>query len=165
MPPSDDGQASPDILNALFHHSDPRSLTAAVRKNPYPAWVFDQRTLRILEVNKAALKQYGYSRDEFLGLTAIDLRPTENIQDFLRTVVQHPSPKIVPARFLHRKKDGEVFPVQIRSRLATLDGNPVELVCAIPDREELAIDSGPSEELSGSNSLLHQLYRRYIRRL
>src|SRR5450756_400973 len=42
--------------------------------NPHPMWVFDLETLRLLEVNEAAVQHYGYSRDEFLGMTITDLR-------------------------------------------------------------------------------------------
>jgi len=41
--------------------------------NPSPMWVFDQETLEILEANDAALRHYGYTRSEFLSLTAKDL--------------------------------------------------------------------------------------------
>src|SRR6185295_17048530 len=37
---------------------------------PLPAWVFDRQTLRFLAVNDAAVSHYGYSREEFLELTA-----------------------------------------------------------------------------------------------
>ena len=36
--------------------------------NPLPMWVFDQATLRFLEVNDAAVAHYGYARDEFLAM-------------------------------------------------------------------------------------------------
>jgi len=42
--------------------------------NPHPMWVFDLETLRLLEVNEAAVQHYGYSRDEFLKMTLTDLR-------------------------------------------------------------------------------------------
>ncbi len=43
--------------------------------NPLPLWVYDLETLRILDVNEVACRKYGYSRDEFLGLTIRDIRP------------------------------------------------------------------------------------------
>src|SRR5215469_4297802 len=46
--------------------------------NPHPMWVFDLETLRILEVNEAAIQHYGYSREEFLGMTLTDLRVPED---------------------------------------------------------------------------------------
>jgi PAS domain S-box-containing protein len=45
--------------------------------NPLPLWVQEERTQRILEVNPAALRHYGYTREEFLELAAHALRPPE----------------------------------------------------------------------------------------
>lgn len=33
--------------------------------NPLPTWVVDRETLKFLEVNEAAIRVYGYSREEF----------------------------------------------------------------------------------------------------
>jgi PAS domain S-box-containing protein len=46
-------------------------------KNPQPMWIYDLSTLRFLEVNDAAVLQYGYSRDEFLSMTIKDIRLAE----------------------------------------------------------------------------------------
>lgn len=46
--------------------------------NPAPMWVFDRVTLRFLEVNAAAAPHYGYSREEFLGMTIADIRPARD---------------------------------------------------------------------------------------
>ena len=43
--------------------------------NPLPMWVLDAETLRYLDVNGAAVEHYGYSRDHFLAMTALDIRP------------------------------------------------------------------------------------------
>ena len=37
--------------------------------NPEPMWVYDTETLRFLAVNEAAIRHYGYTRDEFLAMT------------------------------------------------------------------------------------------------
>ena len=39
-------------------------------ENPQPMWVFDLKECRFLAVNKAALRHYGFSSEEFLRLTA-----------------------------------------------------------------------------------------------
>ncbi|HVZ26980.1 MAG TPA: response regulator, partial [Sediminibacterium sp.] len=41
--------------------------------NPLPIFIWDLHTLRILELNDVAQKLYGYSRDEMLKMTALDL--------------------------------------------------------------------------------------------
>lgn len=44
--------------------------------NPQPMWVFDRNTLGMLAVNEAAVAHYGYSREEFLSLSLLDIRRT-----------------------------------------------------------------------------------------
>src|SRR5438876_8540687 len=43
--------------------------------NPHPMYVCDTERLALLAVNEAMVRHYGYSREEFLGMTARDLRP------------------------------------------------------------------------------------------
>src|SRR5207248_150092 len=47
--------------------------------NPQSMWVFDTETLAFLAVNYAAVIQYGYTRDEFLGMSIKDIRPAEDV--------------------------------------------------------------------------------------
>jgi two-component system, sensor histidine kinase and response regulator len=43
--------------------------------NPLPVWVYDLSTLEFLAVNDAAVIKYGYSLEEFLAMTVLDIRP------------------------------------------------------------------------------------------
>ena len=52
-------------------------------KNPVPMWVVDKSSQRYLNVNSAALEHYGYTRDEFLKMTLVDLRPPRERQRIL----------------------------------------------------------------------------------
>ena len=47
--------------------------------SPLPMWVYDAETLAFLAVNDAAIRHYGYSRDEFLAMTIRDIRPPEDV--------------------------------------------------------------------------------------
>jgi len=38
--------------------------------NPHPMWVFDRETLRFPTINNAVVTHFGYSREEFLAMTA-----------------------------------------------------------------------------------------------
>ena len=56
--------------------------------NPLPMWVYDLESLQLLAVNESAIAKYGYSRDELLGLTVLDIRPADEraeAAEFLRT--------------------------------------------------------------------------------
>src|SRR5690349_21158360 len=48
--------------------------------NPMPMWTFDPETHKFLDVNNAAVNHYGYSRDEFLNMTLLDIRPKEDAE-------------------------------------------------------------------------------------
>ncbi len=63
----DDLQASEARYRLMFDNS------------PLPKWLYDLETLRFLAVNDAALRGYGYSREEFLAMTIKDIRATEEV--------------------------------------------------------------------------------------
>jgi len=46
---------------------------------PQPIWVYDEDTLNFLAVNKAAIRTYGYSHEEFMGMTIKEVRPAEDV--------------------------------------------------------------------------------------
>lgn len=45
--------------------------------HPDPMWVFEKATLRIVDVNAAAVRRFGYSRDQLQSMLISDLRPVE----------------------------------------------------------------------------------------
>src|SRR5690606_32537690 len=47
--------------------------------NPMPMWVYDRLTMQFLDVNEAALREYGYSRQSFLALNIFDIRPEDDV--------------------------------------------------------------------------------------
>src|SRR4029079_17882093 len=75
--------------------------------SPTPMWVYDAETLRFLAVNDAAIRHYGYSRHEFLGMTIKDIRPQEDIEGMLASVRAAGGPRSpMPGIWRHRKRDG-----------------------------------------------------------
>ncbi|MGA2228103.1 MAG: PAS domain S-box protein, partial [Syntrophobacteraceae bacterium] len=73
--------------------------------------VFDADTLRLIDMNESALHCYGYTREEFLNLGAMDITADPEISR--KSVEATAKQQVrVPLRY-HRKKDGTVFPVEI----------------------------------------------------
>src|SRR3954465_4525172 len=56
--------------------------------NPLPMWVYDLETLRFLAVNEAAVHHYGYSRDEFLGMSIKEIRPADELEALTEDLAQ-----------------------------------------------------------------------------
>jgi diguanylate cyclase (GGDEF)-like protein/PAS domain S-box-containing protein len=98
--------------------------------NPQPMWVYDLDTLRFLAVNDAAIRHYGYSREEFLAMTLKDIRPPEDVPLLVETVAALRDE--IPARRLwrHRKKDGSLIDVEIASHELTFADRAARLVLA-----------------------------------
>jgi len=94
--------------------------------HPHPMWVVENKTLRFLAVNQAAIEHYGYSRDEFLSMTAEQLRPPEDIAQLVRDF-QDQSRSYMQRGARHRKKSGEQINVEIVSFNLEFDGSPARL--------------------------------------
>ena len=85
-------------------------------KNPYPTWIFDLDTLRIVEVNDAAMEKYGFDKTEFYQLTMKDLHLDGEAELFLESV-RHPGVATGGERQLwhHLNRSGAVIIVEITS--------------------------------------------------
>ncbi len=95
--------------------------------NPLPMWMVTIPDLRIIDVNEAAIKQYGYSREEFLQLSTKQLRPEEDVSDFLKEVAKM-KPDVINVRaWRHKKKDGTVIHVETYSHQIMYEGRMVWL--------------------------------------
>ena len=81
--------------------------------SPHPMWVFDQHSLAFLAVNEAAVHQYGYSREEFLAMTILDIRPSEDVPQVLRNALRPHTVNGKHERWRHRTRKGEVMYVEI----------------------------------------------------
>jgi PAS domain S-box-containing protein len=96
--------------------------------NPMPMWVYDLETLRFVAINEAAIRQYGYTREEFLAMTIKDIRPAEDVPDLLRRVESLSGGLGSPGQWHHRRKDGTIIDVEITSHGLTFNGRPARLV-------------------------------------
>ncbi len=98
--------------------------------NPHPMWVIDRETLRFLTVNDAAVRHYGYTREEFLSMTTLDIRPAEHIPALLEHLskVGHGIEK--SGVWKHSKKSGELIEVETTSHMLVFGGREARLVMA-----------------------------------
>src|SRR5690348_11981823 len=76
------------------------------QQNPTPMWIYEIGTLRFLEVNEAAIRRYGYTRDEFLAMTIADIRPPEDLPRLQQMVRDHPPGFRDAGLWRHRLKSG-----------------------------------------------------------
>jgi two-component system, cell cycle sensor histidine kinase and response regulator CckA len=96
--------------------------------NPEAMWVYDTETLRILAVNDAATRRYGWTREELLTMTIRDLRPSseqERLDEVLGAGLSGPH---VHKELRHRKKDDSIIDVEVATNDTTFAGRAARLV-------------------------------------
>ncbi|MGQ0649674.1 MAG: HD domain-containing phosphohydrolase [Gemmatimonadaceae bacterium] len=109
-------------------------------RNPVPMWLFDRETHAFLDVNEAAVRHYGYSRDEFLAMTLWDIRPVEDIPHLVAALSE---PIDGPNRnryWKHRRKDGSFIDVEVARTDIELQGKAASFALATDVTDRLAAE-------------------------
>ncbi len=83
--------------------------------NPEPMWIYDPDTLKFVEVNQAAINHYGYSEEEFMEMTLLDIRPDEDAEALKENVKQNKGTSSYSEEWIHLKKDGTKIDVELSS--------------------------------------------------
>jgi PAS domain S-box-containing protein len=114
--------------------------------NPHAMWVYDKDTLAFLAVNDAALRRYGYSRDEFLAMTVLEIRPPEEVAAFRREYKEAEAEYEATTyysdhSFKHLKKDGTVLDVDIAATRLIFGGRAAWLLLATDVTEKQVLQS------------------------
>jgi PAS domain S-box-containing protein len=114
---------------------------------PYPVWIVDLETLKFLEVNEAAVKNYGYSREEFLSMTVKDIRPAKYIPALIEILSDKSQELRSDGVWKHRKKDGTLIDVEVASHRIDFLGRACTLAVAVDvtERERAAAEVRESE--------------------
>jgi PAS domain S-box-containing protein len=122
--------------------------------HPRPMWIYAPDTLEIFEVNESAVADYGYSREEFLGMTIKDLRPAEDVPALLESVARA-GPRDDSGPWRHVKKDGTLIEVEIVSHVVQFLGRTGRLVVVydVTERERLHRQLEQVQRLEGLGQL------------
>jgi PAS domain S-box-containing protein len=125
-------------------------------RNPLPMWVIDIDSRRFLAANQAAVRAYGYSEAEFRAMSMFDIRPPEDRARLEAYLASRPAaaPSPGPTIWRHRRRNGEVFEVEIVSDAIAFEGRPSRLVMA---RDITALRRAEAELLASERR-----YRRIV---
>jgi len=90
-------------------------------------YIFDAKTMKFVQVSVGALNNLGFSMEEMRAFTPLDIKPGLNPDQFasllepLRTAEQ----SMVQFETVHRRKDGSLYPVEVRLQLSHSEKPPV----------------------------------------
>jgi len=99
--------------------------------NPHPIWVYDRDTLAFLAVNEAAVHHYGYSRQEFLRMTAGEMGAAGACAESGERT----------QRGQHHKRNGEVIDVEVSSHDLVFAGRAAKLALVTDTTERLRAEA------------------------
>lgn len=121
--------------------------------NPLPMWISERKSLRFVNVNNAAIKHYGYSRDEFLKMSLLDIRPVENkveMIDYLSNKGENESASNMyfSGVWKHIRKDGSIIDVEVNRGKMLINNSQFNLsiINDITDKKRVEKSLKKSEE-------------------
>jgi PAS domain S-box-containing protein len=83
-------------------------------------YLFDEKTLKFIQVNRGARENLGYSLEEMQSLTPMDLAPdfTRNDVETMMKPLRSGTENLVVIQGRHRRKNGTFYPVEVRLQLS-----------------------------------------------
>jgi two-component system cell cycle sensor histidine kinase/response regulator CckA len=144
---------SGDDIVPLPLHSD-ADFRLLFSNHPHPMFVFDRETLEYLDVNEAAIKNYGYSREEFLRMKISDIRPAEDVPRLMKVLSKYALTISALGVWKHRRKNGEIFDVEITSQGIGFGNRQAVLVSAVDITARIAAETQIAEQTASLRAIM-----------
>jgi PAS domain S-box-containing protein len=126
--------------------------------SPQPLWVHARDSLRFLLVNDAAVRQYGWSREELLSrsVEVLCAGPNHPVLPPVHDVVVTADLALEPFETQHRTHDGHLLEVEVWTQSIDCGGQAGELVFAIDVTERRAFGQALMEAIGGEQRRIAQ---------
>ncbi|MDB5276309.1 MAG: domain S-box-containing protein/diguanylate cyclase protein [Ferruginibacter sp.] len=106
--------------------------------SPFAVGIVDKKTMRFLEVNKTAIKLYGYSRAEFLKLSLFDIRVEDEHAKLKNQLINnYAGDRSIRS---HKRKNGDIIQVEPTITPMTYRGHNVYLITITDITDKLKIE-------------------------
>ncbi len=134
---------SESMLSLLFEH------------NPIPTWLYDVESLRFLRVNQAAVGQYGFSLEEFEGMTILEIRPGSERDKASVYLAAMQAETEEHGFWVHQGKNAKTFEVELISHELMHAGRRVRLVVAqdVSERRHLELQLRQAQKMEAIGRL------------
>jgi PAS domain S-box-containing protein len=144
-----------DIARSALAKTEERYRTL-FQSSPMPMWIYETDSYRFLEVNDAAIRHYGYSKEEFLQKSLLDILPQndwENVAQVEKVELDHI--KIHKGHWRHYKKNGELIDVEVTAHHIQLNTKNCTLVLINDISERLQIEEQKNFERYNTEALIN----------
>jgi PAS domain S-box-containing protein len=126
--------------------------------SPQPLWVHARDSLRFLLVNDAAVRQYGWSRDELLSRSVeiLSAGPKNPVLPPVHDAIQTVDLPLEPFETQHVTRDGRLLEVEVWTQSIDCGGQAGELVFAVDVTERRAFGQALVEAIGGEQRRIAQ---------
>lgn len=102
-------------------------------------FVFDGGSLQFVQVNRGASENLGYSIEELLRMTPMDIKPAFSEETFRETIAPLNNGEASRLEFetTHRRKDGSIYDVQVNLQKSIYRGSTVYLAIVLDITQRL----------------------------
>jgi len=116
--------------------------------NPLSMYLADAETLKIIEVNQKAILEYGYTKEEFLGMTLLDIRPFEDCDKLTAFYNKLPSGDQFDSSGtrVHKDKQGKDVYMEISYHKSIYNGKTVIVSIAKNVTDKIVMEKKLEEE-------------------
>lgn len=121
-------QASKDRYQILFE------------SNPHAMWIYDAKSFKVLGANEVAIRQYGYSREEFLGLNLLDLHPVKDREEIKKVLGSEKEIIRIAGTWIHLNRKQEVIHVHLSIHEYDLLDQDVRLMLALDVTKQFQVE-------------------------
>jgi PAS domain S-box-containing protein len=134
---------------------------ALFERSPQPMIVYERRSLRMVAVSDSAVESYGYSREELLAMTIVDLLPPEDrkaLVSFVEVDLGSDAPgRVTRKQWRVQRNDGQIIDVEVTSDDLEFDG----VKCRMTFCQDVTERNAASAELAAAREQLHSSEERY----
>ncbi|WP_316813779.1 PAS domain S-box protein [Pedobacter heparinus] len=115
-------------------------------ESPAPMYIFDLHTYEFLAVNAAALNQYGYQKEEFLSIKALQIRSEDEAVRFKKAVQKVNAAYFDYGVWKHIRKNGEQFFVHVYAHSNIFQNRVARVVMAIDIDQKVKAENALKEK-------------------
>ncbi len=133
------------------------SLANILEESLNEIYIFDAKTLRFIQVNKGARLNLGYSMEELLVMTPVDLKPTFTAETFAKAIepLLAGVKQTIQFTTIHQKKDGSLYDVEVHLQLSTFQSVLVFVAIILDITKRKAVEDALRESEERSLLLLN----------
>ncbi len=116
-----------DITKEVKLEQEAERLARIFEESLNEIYIFEVDTYKFIQINNSAQVNLGYSLDELLEMTVLDIKDDfdiDSFSEFVKPLVEYKFPRIV-FETVHRRKNGSHYDVEVHLQLLTYNGGKV----------------------------------------